>query len=74
MSVKEHKELNKHVKSGTSEGDFAAMRMERDKALAAPRLLHQSLQVNIRGGKLPGVTEGGLRLLCSPLKVKGKVW
>lgn len=36
-------------------------RSERDAALGEPRLLHQALQFNIRGGSLPEM-EGGLRL------------
>ncbi|KAF2683064.1 Metallo-hydrolase/oxidoreductase [Lentithecium fluviatile CBS 122367] len=73
VSVKQHKELNKHIKKGIKEEEFVAMRTERDKALAAPRLLHQSLQFNIRGGKLPEENESGLRLMHLPLKV-GEVW
>jgi hypothetical protein len=71
MSVKQHKEMNKHVKEGTREEDFVDMRMERDKVLKAPRLLHQSLQVNIRGGRLPGENGAGVRLMRLPLVVEG---
>ena len=41
-------------------------RSERDPGLGDLRLLHQALQCNIRGGSLPEVTEGGLRLLRVP--------
>jgi hypothetical protein len=69
MSVRDHKRLNKHLKEGISEGEFVALRTERDGALKAPRLLHQSLQVNIRAGRLPRVEESGFRFLRVPLVV-----
>ncbi|KAK4134712.1 Metallo-hydrolase/oxidoreductase [Trichocladium antarcticum] len=67
---------NKHLKTGTSEAEFVRWRTERDSTLAEPRLLHQSLQVNIRGGSLPAPTDGaGDRLLHVPLKVVGgRAW
>jgi len=74
MSVKQHKELNKHIKEGIKEDEFVGMRMERDKALAAPRLLHQSLQFNIRGGQLPRENAEGMRLMHLPLKLQGPAW
>ncbi|KAF2799278.1 Metallo-hydrolase/oxidoreductase [Melanomma pulvis-pyrius CBS 109.77] len=74
MSVKDHKEQNKHLKDSITEEKFLAMRKERDASLAAPRLLDQSLQINIRGGRLPEPTEAGQRLLHLPLKLKGAEW
>ncbi|UKZ78798.1 hypothetical protein TrVFT333_006543 [Trichoderma virens FT-333] len=44
------REQNKHLKDGITAEEFVAMRNERDATLAAPRMLHQSLQINIRGG------------------------
>ncbi|KAF2752093.1 Metallo-hydrolase/oxidoreductase [Sporormia fimetaria CBS 119925] len=69
MTVKEHKEQNKHIKEGTTKDDFVTMRTERDASLKAPRLLHQSLQINIRAGHLPQPNEAGTRLLHTPLKL-----
>jgi hypothetical protein len=74
MTVHDHRELNKHLKDGISEEQFVALRQERDAGLAAPKLLHQSLQINIRAGKLPGPTEAGLRLLHVPLKTRNDGW
>lgn len=74
LSVREHRELNKHLKDGMSEEEFVAVRKERDEKLAAPRLLHQSLQINIRAGRLPAPTEAGHRLLHVPLKIGGEGW
>lgn len=73
MSVHEQKKLNKHLGDMVSEKEFVAMRNERDKGLSAPRLLHQSLQINIRAGRLPRM-EGGFRMLRLPLKLGGLEW
>ncbi|KAL4789356.1 beta-lactamase-like protein [Aspergillus venezuelensis] len=72
MTVAEHKRENKHLKEGVSEKEFVKMRTERDGSLAAPKLLHPSLQINIRGGKLPRETGSGLSMVHLPLKVQGK--
>ncbi|KAH6876636.1 putative metallo-beta-lactamase domain protein [Thelonectria olida] len=74
MSVEEHRKQNRHLKDGVTEEEFVAMRQERDATLAAPRLLDQSLQINIRGGRLPRPSESGLRMLHLPLKVKSAQW
>ncbi|KAJ5951155.1 uncharacterized protein N7479_009568 [Penicillium vulpinum] len=74
VSVQDHKKLNKHLKDGISEEEFVSLRKERDAGLAAPKLLHQSLQVNIRAGRLPSPTKFGYRLLHVPLKLTGEAW
>ncbi|KAK0736557.1 beta-lactamase-like protein [Apiosordaria backusii] len=71
VTVGEHRQKNKHLKDGVSEDDFVKLRGERDEHLAAPRLLHESLQVNVRAGRLPSQNEAGMRLLKVPIKVKG---
>lgn len=67
-TVKEQREQNKHVREGTAEEEFVKFRSERDAVLGEPRLLHQSLQFNIRAGKLPVATESGDMLLHLPVK------
>ncbi|KAH9205397.1 metallo-beta-lactamase superfamily protein [Leptodontidium sp. 2 PMI_412] len=67
-TVKEQREENKHVKEGTKEEDFVKFRSERDAVLGEPRLLDQSLQFNIRAGRLPAATEGGDMFLHIPVK------
>ncbi|KAK5073282.1 hypothetical protein LTR70_010420 [Exophiala xenobiotica] len=74
MSVRDHRGKNKHLKDGTSEKDFVKLRRERDVTLAEPKLLHQSLQMNIRAGRLPAPTDTGLRMLHIPLKMKEAQW
>ncbi|KAK4183173.1 putative beta-lactamase hydrolase-like protein [Podospora australis] len=73
VTVGGHKQLNRHVRDGVTEEEFVKMREERDSHLAAPRLLHESLQVNVRAGRLPKENEAGMRLLKVPVKVKGGV-
>ena len=74
LTVDEHREKNKHLSDGVSEEEFVALREARDEQMSEPRLLHQSLQFNIRGGRLPHPTQVGLRLLHVPLKLNGLQW
>jgi len=67
-TVEEQNKENKHVKAGTLEAGFVKWRSERDATLGEPKLLHQSLQFNIRGGRLPRATVDGDRLLHIPIK------
>ncbi|BGP74325.1 putative Metallo-beta-lactamase domain protein [Rhodotorula toruloides] len=57
-TVREQRELNRHFKEGTGKEEFVRLREERDRQLQEPRLLHQSLQVNIRAGRLPKNSQG----------------
>ncbi|KAL2356379.1 metallo-beta-lactamase superfamily protein [Cryomyces antarcticus] len=68
-TVDEQLAENKHVRAGIEEAEFVRWRSERDSGLPEPRLLHQSLQWNVRAGHLPETTAGGLRLLYVPLKL-----
>jgi glyoxylase-like metal-dependent hydrolase (beta-lactamase superfamily II) len=70
-TVAEHRSNNKHFKEGITEQDFIDMRSTRDKTLSEPRLLHQALQMNIRGGHLPSPNAAGQSLLHLPLKLHG---
>lgn len=73
-TVEEQSASNKHLKTGVQEHEFVAWRSERDSSLAAPKLINQSLQMNIRAGAMPKPTEAGDRLLHVPLKVTGELW
>ncbi|KAI3618971.1 metallo-beta-lactamase domain [Moniliophthora roreri] len=68
-TVGNHKELNKHCKVGTTEQQFIEFREARDNVLGAPRLLHPSLQVNIRAGRLPPVDGAGRILMKIPVRI-----
>lgn len=63
---------NIHVYDGVSEAEFVAMRQARDAALAAPRLLLPSLQVNIRAGALPPASPSGQVFLRIPVREAAK--
>lgn len=69
VTVVDQRERNKHVKGGTPEGDFVQWREERDSGLNEPKLIHQALQVNIRGGRLPCSADGTQKaFLLMPVK------
>lgn len=59
-SVKEQRQRNVQIHDGVDEAAFVASRKARDATLAPPRLLLPSLQVNIRGGRLPPPDKDGV--------------
>jgi glyoxylase-like metal-dependent hydrolase (beta-lactamase superfamily II) len=66
-TVGEERTSNIHVRDGTTEESFVAMRQARDKTLGMPKLIIPSLQVNIRAGHLPEPDESGKRFLKVPI-------
>lgn len=58
---------NVHIHEGVGEDEFVEMRRQRDATLSMPRLILPSLQVNIRGGRLPEPDENGTSHLKLPL-------
>ncbi|WP_271078752.1 MBL fold metallo-hydrolase [Aurantiacibacter sp. MUD61] len=66
-TVKLQRENNVHVKDGTSEDEFVAMRTARDATLDMPTLILPSVQVNIRGGRLPEPEENGVSYIKIPV-------
>lgn len=52
-TVAKQKEKNKYLEDDSSEEAFVKWRNKRDKGFGEPRLVHQALQINIRGGKMP---------------------
>jgi glyoxylase-like metal-dependent hydrolase (beta-lactamase superfamily II) len=69
-TVGEELQSNRHVHAGVAEDEFVAMRTERDKGLATPRLLIPSIQVNMRAGRFPPADEHGVRYLRVPVTLK----
>ena len=59
-TVAEQRRANVQANDGVDEASFVAMRTKRDATLATPRLLLPSLQVNIRGGRLPPADKDGV--------------
>jgi glyoxylase-like metal-dependent hydrolase (beta-lactamase superfamily II) len=77
-TVAEEKASNIHLKEGITEAEFTEFRRARDKELAAPKLLFQSIQVNIDAGDLPEAEESGQSYLKIPVNIfrpepKGKL-
>ena len=58
---------NVHMHEGVSEAEFVAMRNARDATLPMPTLILPSVQVNMRGCKLPEPEDNGVRYLKLPL-------
>jgi glyoxylase-like metal-dependent hydrolase (beta-lactamase superfamily II) len=63
---------NVQIGGGVDEADFVAKRRARDATLKVPRLLLPSLQINIRGGRLPPADSDGHRYLRLPLNHIGR--
>lgn len=66
-SIGAQKRDNVHVREGTGEDEFVAMREARDATLAMPALILPAVQTNIRGGALPEPEDNGVRYLKIPL-------
>ncbi len=62
-----------HLQKASTEDDFVKLRESMDVKLPMPKLILQSLQVNIRGGRLPEPEANGRRYLKIPLGVFGDV-
>ena len=70
-TVAAQKAHNIHVKDGTTEDTFVAMRTARDATLEMPTLIIPSIQVNVRAGQLPPPEDNGQTYLKIPLNVLG---
>lgn len=68
-TIGDEKQDNIQLKATTSEDEFIQFRAARDKTLAAPKLLFQSVQVNIDAGKMPKPSEDKKRYLKIPINV-----
>ena len=66
-TVGQQRRENVHVKDGTTEEEFVAMRTSRDRKLAMPDLIMPSVQVNIRGGRLPEPEANGVSYIKIPV-------
>lgn len=60
---------NVHAHEGVSEDAFVKMRNERDATLSMPNLILPSVQVNMRGGRLPPPEDNGVQYLKIPVNV-----
>lgn len=68
-TIAEQKKKNVAIDALKSEADFVAWRDQRDQSLEAPKLLFQSLQVNVDAGTLPELNVKEKRFLKIPINV-----
>lgn len=68
-TIAEQKANNKQLTANTPEHEFLAFRESRDASLSAPKLLFQSVQVNIDAGHLPGTSGAQQHFLKIPVRV-----
>ena len=68
-TIGEEKRSNIQLRAGMSEAEFTRFRSERDKQLAAPKLLFQSVQINIDAGAMPDAEDNERRYLKIPINV-----
>lgn len=66
-TVGQQREHNVHVHDGVSEDEFFEMRTNRDRTLAMPKLIMPSVQINIRGGRLPEPEDNGVSYIKIPV-------
>lgn len=62
------KDHNPQLSAKTSREAFVAMRTERDRTLASPKLLFPSIQVNVDAGRMPPA-RNGRRYLMTPINL-----
>ena len=67
-TIAQQKELNPQLNGVISKEDFVKHRDARDQTLKSPRLLLQSLQVNIDAGSLPEAEDNGAQYLKVPIR------
>jgi glyoxylase-like metal-dependent hydrolase (beta-lactamase superfamily II) len=66
-TVAQQRAHNIHVRDGIGVEEFVAMRRARDATLDVPTLILPSIQVNVRGGRLPPADDNGVAYLRIPL-------
>lgn len=69
-TIAEERRHNVQLPADRTEAAFIQFRNERDGALDPPRLIYQSIQINVFGGKLPQREANGTRYLRVPLNVR----
>ncbi len=71
-TVGEQRRDNVQLNAETTREEYVAFRNDRDRTLAAPRLILPSIQVNIRAGEFPEPESNGTSYLKIPLDTLGK--
>jgi glyoxylase-like metal-dependent hydrolase (beta-lactamase superfamily II) len=65
-TVAEQRSDNVHLHEGIGQEEFVWLRSSRDAVLAPPKLIAPSIQVNLRGGRLPSAGQGGAHFDAPP--------
>jgi len=68
-SIGEQRKSNVHVRTTTRKDEFVRLKQAADEKKAAPRLLFQSVQVNIDAGRLPDLEKNEIRYLKIPINI-----
>ncbi len=68
-TVGDERQFNTALPAGRDRDSFVAWRKQRDDSLAAPKLLFQSVQVNVDAGRLPEPAANERRYLKIPINV-----
>ena len=66
-TVAEQKRANIHLREGTTQQEFTAIRKKRDAQLDMPALILPAIQINIRAGECPEPEANGTAYLKIPL-------
>src|SRR5690606_12623481 len=69
-TIGKEKMENVQLREETTREEFVRFRTERDKNLRPPRLIFQSIQINVFGGHLPMEESNGIRYLKIPLNLR----
>lgn len=70
-TIGESKLKNPQLRADTTKAEFVKFRQERDRQLAPPRLIFQSVQVNVNAGTLPATHDNGKRYFSIPVNLFG---
>jgi glyoxylase-like metal-dependent hydrolase (beta-lactamase superfamily II) len=66
-TVAEQRAKNIHARDGITQERFVALRRARDATLDVPTLILPSIQVNVRGGRMPPADDNGIAYLRIPI-------
>lgn len=69
-TIGEEKAKNIQLRADTTEAEFVQFRESKDATLQAPKLIYQSILVNIEAGHLPQQESNGSRYLKIPLNIE----
>jgi glyoxylase-like metal-dependent hydrolase (beta-lactamase superfamily II) len=69
-TIQRQHDSNVQLSGQVSEAEFIENRNRRDATLRPPRLIYQSIQINVFGGRLPDPQKNGLRYLAMPLNMR----